>query len=122
MRELCAILLFVVFVSLGCGTGPESDAPEPESAHGGVHEEHDSAAATRARPELYEARATVLWSEPGRIYLNHEEMPGFMDAMAMGFDVRDRSILEGIDPGSDVQFRVVVEADTFYIDQIHPVE
>lgn len=73
-------------------------------------------------PEVYEARGTVLWFEPGRVYLNHEEMPGFMDAMAMGFDVEDDALLDGVSPGSSVEFRVVVESDTFYIDQIQLVE
>jgi len=73
-------------------------------------------------PELYEARGTVLWYEDGRIYLNHEEMPGFMDAMSMGYDVRDPALLDGIMPGNFVEFRVVVEQDTFYIDQLFPVE
>ncbi len=49
-------------------------------------------------------------------------MPGFMDAMSMGFDVRDPALLEGIMPGNFVEFRVVVEKDSFYIDQLFPVE
>jgi len=72
--------------------------------------------------EIYEARGTVLWYEDARIYLNHEEMPGFMDAMSMGFDVRDPALLDGIMPGILVEFRVVVEQERFYIDQLFPVE
>lgn len=69
-------------------------------------------------PELYDGRGTILWFEEGRVYLSHEEMPGFMDAMAMGFDYRDPSLAEGLSPGMTVLFRVVVEGDSFYIDQM----
>ncbi len=45
-----------------------------------------------------------------------------MDAMSMGFDVRDPALLDGIMPGILVEFRVVVEQERFYIDQLFPVE
>ena len=112
-RVDCAVLLLLTLGSLGCGHAEDRDS-EPLQ-----HAGHDM---TPSQPELYEARGTLLWYEPGRVYLNHEEMPGFMDAMSMGFDVRDPALLDGIDPGTSVEFRVVVEGDSFYIDQIHPLE
>lgn len=122
MRVNSVMLVLVTLGVLGCGQPPGSDAlnQKAESTSPSVHDAHDSGA--KSQPELYEARGTVLWQEPGRVYLNHEEMPGFMDAMAMGFDVRDPALLEGIDAGMAVDFRVVVEADIFYVDQIYPVE
>jgi len=126
MRAKRAVVLLLTLGSLGCGhehdPGNAAEEQESESTQQANHDEHNSGAMTHNQPELYEARGTVLWFEPGRVYLNHEEMPGFMDAMAMGFDVRDAALLDGIDPGASVEFRVVVEGESFYIDQIYPLE
>lgn len=46
-----------------------------------------------------------------------------MEAMAMAFLVHDRSLLEGLQPGQMIRFRVRVESDiSFYIDRIEAVE
>jgi Cu/Ag efflux protein CusF len=42
----------------------------------------------------------------GAVFLTHEELPGLMDAMTMGFDVEDAKILEGLAPGDPVRFTV----------------
>ena len=112
------VIVLMALGSVACGHAPSGE--NPESAQTALHMEHGEA--TSEGPELYEARGTVLWYEDERIYLNHEELPGFMDAMSMGFDVRDPALLEGIMPGTVVEFRVVVEQDSFYIDQLFPVE
>ncbi len=111
---MCLASSLVLFACTGEGEG-EHEATS--TSHAAMHGGH-----VEPRPEFHEARGTVLWLEQERIYLNHEEMPGFMDAMAMGFEVRDRKLLEGIEPGTTVSFRVVVEQDTFYIDQLFPIE
>lgn len=57
------------------------------------------------------------------VTIDHKEIPGFMDAMAMSFLVHDRSLLEGLQPGQMIRFRVRVESDvSFYIDRIETVE
>lgn len=117
--------LGVVLVCLAvAGCGPEPDAPSngdvrDRAAVGSGHAHGDSG--TTGGVEFHEGYGTILWHEPGRIYINHEEIPGFMDAMAMGFDVRDSVLIDdAVQPGVSVEFRVVVEAGTFYVDQIHP--
>ncbi|GMR23213.1 MAG: hypothetical protein BMS9Abin37_1623 [Acidobacteriota bacterium] len=128
MRAECAVLLLLTLGSLGCGQerdpdpGNAAEERDSGSTQQVNHAGRDSDATTHTQSELYEARGTLLWYEPGRVYLNHEEMPGFMDAMSMGFDVRDPALLDGIDPGTSVEFRVVVEGESFYIDQIYPLE
>lgn len=118
MRSHHIVVVLIALGSVACGHARSGE--NTESAESALHMEHG--AAMSEGPELYEARGAVLWYENGRIYLNHEEMPGFMDAMSMGFDVRDPALLEGIMPGNFVEFRVVVEKDSFYIDQLFPVE
>jgi len=114
MRGNRILVVLIALGSVACGHAP--NGKNSESAQTALHMAHGGA------PALYEARGTVLWYEDERIYLNHEEMPGFMEAMSMGYDVRDPALLDGIMPGNFVEFRVVVEQDTFYIDQLFPVE
>ncbi len=122
MRGDRILVVLMVLGAVACGRAPSEQNSEsaPNAAHLAHGMEHG--VAMSEGPELYEATGTVLFFEHERIYLNHEEMLGFMDAMAMGYDVRDPALLENILPGADVQFRVVVEGDTFYIDQLFPVE
>ena len=116
MRGDRIVVVLIALGSVACSHAP--NGKKSESAQTALPMEHGMGGA----PEIYEARGTVLWYEDERIYLNHEELPGFMDAMSMGFDVRDPALLEGIMPGNFVEFRVVVEKDSFYIDQLFPVE
>ncbi len=118
MRGDRIVVVLMALGSVACGNAPSGEISE--SAKTVLRMEHGEARSEG--PELYEAKGTVLWYEDESIYLNHEEMPGFMGAMAMGFDVRDPALLDGIMPGAFVQFRIVVEKDSFYIDQLFPVE
>jgi protein SCO1/2 len=45
-------------------------------------------------------------------------VPGYMDAMAMPFDVREAKILDGIKPGATIDFTIVVEGDSSYAENI----
>lgn len=45
-------------------------------------------------------------------------VPGYMDAMTMPFDVRDAKILDGIKPGANIDFTVVVNGETSYAENI----
>ena len=52
--------------------------------------------------------------------IDHEDIAGFMDAMTMTFPVTDASLLEGLDKGTRVTFRVVVDGASYEIDRIEP--
>jgi protein SCO1/2 len=52
------------------------------------------------------------------ITLSHEAIPGFMEAMAMAFSVKDRRLLGGLKPGDRVRFRLVVRERGSYIDRL----
>jgi len=47
-------------------------------------------------------------------------IPGFMSAMVMPYTVRDAKALDGIQPGMQVEFTLVVEADRSYAEDIRP--
>ncbi len=62
----------------------------------------------RATPKLYRGRGFIrgVDAERRQVVIDHEQIPGLMMAMTMGFDVPDRTLLEGLAVGQPVDFRV----------------
>jgi protein SCO1/2 len=63
--------------------------------------------ACRVSPsEVYEVNGTVrgVDAAKGLVQIEHEEIPGFMPAMTMSFDVASADLLEGVTPGARVRF------------------
>ena len=58
--------------------------------------------------------------EARRVVIDHEEIPGFLKAMTMGFDVSDPAMLEGLRRGQSVEFRVSYESGSYRISEIDP--
>jgi protein SCO1/2 len=52
------------------------------------------------------------------VRIQHEEIPGYMEAMTMPFSVKDETELAGLEPGMTVLFRLVVTADDSWIDEV----
>ena len=70
----------------------------------------EAAAPVAGAEKRYPVRGTVVQVDfpDGRVVLDHEEIPDFMDAMTMPFAVRDRSLLNGLDAGDVVSATLVV--------------
>lgn len=45
-------------------------------------------------------------------------VPGYMDAMTMPFGVRESKVLDGIKPGTTIDFKLVVDGDSSYAENI----
>ena len=93
-------LLGAVILAAGCAP----DAEEASSASGET--------AGGVEVQTYEGRGLVQTITPSKSFVNidHEEIPGFMDAMAMMFAVKDSTVLEGVAVGDSVSF--VLEVGT----------
>jgi Cu/Ag efflux protein CusF len=72
----------------------------------------------------YEVKGKVVRVEAARrsVTIDHEIIPGFMEAMTMPFDVRDPAILEGLASGEEVRFELVVQGTHAWIEKIAPVD
>lgn len=75
-----------------------------------------------AGPKYFEATGNIVSIEGEHVMIDHEEIPGFMDAMTMTFPVADASLLEGLEEGAKVTFRVAAEDASYAIDRIEPLE
>jgi protein SCO1/2 len=68
----------------------------------------------------YQARGLVLRVDPtaSMMTVSHDSIPGYMDAMAMPFAVRDPRELKDVSPGDVVSFRLRPRRDGSTIDRI----
>ena len=74
-------------------------------------------------PREYSVRGVVRRVEPERrsMVVKHEEIPGFMPAMTMPFDVKEPKELNGLKPGDQISFRMLVTTNDGWIDRIQVV-
>jgi protein SCO1/2 len=80
-------------LGLGCGKKPASDGAT-----------------------TYDVKGVILVLEPEKrtVIIRHEEIPGYMRAMKMPFEVREASVLDGLEPYDRVEFKLhVVPKDSW---------
>src|SRR5437867_5900739 len=59
---------------------------------------------------------------PGaRITISHDAFPGFMDAMAMPFDLKDAARDTALTPGDRVRFRLSIKGSRSWVDRLEIV-
>lgn len=73
-----------------------------------------------APEERYELSGEVVAidRERGRVSVNHEAIPGFMDAMTMPFRVKDRRLLRVMSPGDDLKATLVVKGNASWLEDL----
>lgn len=70
--------------------------------------------------QVFEVKGVIRGLKPNgkTAVIAHEEIPNYMDAMTMDFDVKDKRELQGLKPGDAVQFRMVVTHDDGWIENV----
>ncbi len=78
----------------------------------GCHRQQDGTGASSATSsdKIYKLRGKVVASNSatGEVTLNHEAIPGFMDAMTMPYKLKDPSILSELHPGDVITADLLV--------------
>jgi protein SCO1/2 len=97
MRRLVASSLFALFLLAGCHSG-EKQPPQPGFSQ---------------NFKVYHLRGKVVSTDAakGEVTLNHEAIPGFMDAMTMPYKLKDASILSELHPGDVITADLLVSQD-----------
>ena len=94
MRILLASTLLAVAVAAGCHSSPKPESQGP------------------AAPsfKVYKLRGKVVSTNPatGEVTVDHEAIPGFMEAMTMPYKLKDPSILSELHPGDTITADVLV--------------
>jgi len=116
-----AFLVMLCLVSSGCRTNHPAATPAPSVA--------SPAAATEPAPpvtkiQTFQVRGVVREiQEGGKVaVIRHEEIPGYMAAMTMPFDVKAPAEMAEVKPGDQVSFRMTVTDTDGWIDQIKVLE
>ena len=85
------------------------------AALAGCHRQQNGAedSAATSSYKVYKLRGKVVASNSatGEVTLNHEAIPGFMDAMTMPYKLKDPSILSELHPGDVITADVLVSQD-----------
>lgn len=83
----------------------------------------DPAEKIKEAPEIYQVKGVVekLEADGKTVVIDHETIPGYMDAMIMPLEVKDTKELIGLSPGDIVTFRMLVSEEEAWIDQIKKV-
>jgi len=70
--------------------------------------------------QIFQVKGIIVNVKAGtkEVEIKHEEIPGYMPAMTMPFDVRNTNELAGLAPGDAVAFRMIVTDTEGWIDQI----
>ena len=73
-------------------------------------------------PQTFQAHGIVeaVEAEQGSIVIVHDEIPDFMQAMAMTFKVPHPIMLKDIQPGDEVNFSLMLARDGVYLMTIEP--
>src|SRR5690606_19548800 len=77
-------------------------------------------ASTETNQQIFQVKGVVVEVTPEEksVKIKHEEIPGYMAAMTMYFDVKDTNELAGVEAGHPVAFRMIVTENYGWIDQI----
>ncbi len=97
MRRYLVSSLLVLVALAGCRSGPKPDAQSSASP----------------AYKVYHLRGKVVSTDAakGEVTLNHEAIPGFMEAMTMPYKLKDPNILGELHPGDTITADVLVSAD-----------
>jgi protein SCO1/2 len=97
IRRLLIPPVLGVALLAGCHAGKNSDA----------------AVSSAQNFKVYKLRGKVVATDAaqGQVTLNHEAIPGFMDAMTMPYKLKDASILSELHPGDVITADVLVSQD-----------
>ena len=97
ISRLLASSLLALLVLAGCHSGQKP--PSPSSANQNY--------------KVYHLRGKVVSTDParGEVTLDHEAIPGFMEAMTMPYKLKDPGILRELHPGDVITADVLVSPD-----------
>jgi len=95
-RTLLAIFVFVALAFCACDKRPAES------------------------PKVFSVRGTVKEVKPTEktVTVQHEKIPGYMEAMTMPFDVKNTNELRGLKSGDKISFHMVVTTNEGWIEHI----
>ncbi len=108
-------LLTALICLTGCGGQPQNPPVKPDKT------ENPKAVETKpAAPKQYQLTGVVreIDKESGQVMIRHDEIPGYMKAMTMPFDLKGKEVLADLFVGDEVEGTLVVKADDIELNDL----
>jgi protein SCO1 len=74
-----------------------------------------------AATQRYQVRGEIRGMEGATVRIKHEEIPGYMAAMTMPFEIRNASMLRGLRVGDEIGFELSVTDNDSWISRIDKI-
>ncbi len=113
-RILPLIAIFAILATLSaCGQQAEESQEDTASTEeiAALVETHEAVGVLKA-----------FLPDGEHIRVDHEEIPGFMEAMTMSFAVEDTTLLQGIQVEDSIRFTLSVTGDDIHVSSIQKRE
>jgi len=110
----CALFLIALAFLWVSGCAPSAEVPARAN----------STASQSTNLQIFQVKGVVINVKPNEksVEVKHEEIPGYMPAMTMPFEVKDTNELAGLAPGDSILFRMLVTDTEGWIDQIRKLD
>ena len=116
MNRNWTLLRAIIMLALWAGSGCQPESKQsPEMVPGSVSNSTESAG---RRVFAVKGVVTEVIAERKKVRIAHEEIPDYMAAMTMLFDVQDINELAGLQSGDEVAFDMVVTEDDGWIEHV----
>jgi len=116
MFRIWLVSLITALICLtGCGGQPQNPPVKPDKT------ENPKAVETKpAAPKQYQLTGVVreIDKESGQVMIRHDEIPGYMKAMTMPFDLKGKEVLADLFVGDEVEGTLVVKADDIELNDL----
>ena len=108
-------LLTALICLTGCGGQPQNPPVKPDKT-----EKPKAVEAQPAAPKQYKLTGVVreIDKESGQVMIRHDEIPGYMKAMTMPFDLKGKEVLGDLFVGDEVEGVLVVKADDIELNDV----
>ena len=116
MFRIWLVSLLTALISLtGCGGQPQNPPAKPDKT-----EKPKSVEAKPTSPKQYKLTGVVreIDKESGQVMIRHDEIPGYMKAMTMPFDLKGKEVLGDLFVGDEVEGVLVVKADDIELNDV----
>lgn len=131
-KRITVIAVLMIGVGMvGCAQKDEEAAPAEAAAETVATTPPDAAATDNdgtdagepVETQTFEGTGVVKNITPSKshIIIEHEVIPGFMDAMTMPFQIKDQKVLDGITRGDKIHFVLTVTGNDVYVSAIEKV-
>lgn len=113
IRAASFLVVSAVLVSCLSGPGEADELKNPVTTD-------PPNASTVADDSTYLVTGIIRSVTPSRshIVVEHQDIPGFMEAMTMPFAVRDTALLSGVQTGDSIHFRIAVTSSGVFADSV----